>query len=115
MRLLAMSLIATGYLCCNAHVIKYTYDDSGNVPSIVGNITAHTANTWFGLVDYVSDLDGMLALSGVTKGNAAFTSHWKGLDHNQRWFEVDASYLGAKHFMDEERKILYMETNVSLI
>lgn len=30
MRLLAMSLIATGYLCCNAHVIKYTYDDSGN-------------------------------------------------------------------------------------
>lgn len=64
MRLLAMSLIATGYLCCNS--------ENGS---------------------YVFPVVGFHSLM-----SAAFTSHWKGLDHNQRWFEVDASYLGAKHF-----------------
>lgn len=100
--------------------------------------------------DHVSEMDGMLALSGATKDLSAVTighyslgpkgyvadwrdnlfvheyghyiqsqrfgpsfllaigmqsllstvgtSHSSGIDHKERWFEVDASYLGAKHF-----------------
>lgn len=99
---------------------------------------------------HVSEMDGMLALSGVTGGTSAVTighyslgpkgyvadwrdhlfvheyghyiqsqrfglsflpvigipsllsawktSGWENMEHRQRWFEVDASYLGAKHF-----------------
>lgn len=30
--------------------------------------------------------------------SAWFTSKWSGMEHNERWFEVNASKLGAKHF-----------------
>lgn len=30
--------------------------------------------------------------------SAAFTSNASGMEHDERWFEVDASNLGAKHF-----------------
>lgn len=30
--------------------------------------------------------------------SAALMQHLTGIDHENRWFEVDASYLGARHF-----------------
>lgn len=30
--------------------------------------------------------------------SAWFTSDWAGMDHGHRWFEVDASRCGARHF-----------------
>lgn len=30
--------------------------------------------------------------------SAGFTSHWKGMNHNDRWFEMSASRAGASHF-----------------
>ena len=44
----------------------------GLLNTFVGNTTADYLNL-FGGIDEVTELDGMLALSGVTKGNAAFT------------------------------------------
>ncbi len=118
----------------------------GIVNSALGNNIAHGLNL-LGAVDGVSNMDGMVAIGGVTKGNSAFTighysfgpksykATWKdhlfvheyghymqsqllgssylltigipslastvgigGNDHNSRWFEVDASRRGAKHF-----------------
>ncbi len=137
---------------------KFTW---GGLNSLVGNIVAHGLNI-FGAIDRVTEMEGMLALSGVTKGNsaftighlsfgpdnytadwrdhlfvheyghyiqsqrfgpfylkvvgvssllsAAFTSSWGGTIHLKRWFEVNASKLGAKYFekryggTDEERR-----------
>lgn len=125
---------------------KWTY---GYINSVIGNTVSQLYNT-IGKVDRVTDMDGMLALSGATKGNssvtighyslgpngyvadwrdhlfvheyghymqtqmwgplyfpviafpsiasAAFTSGLSGMKHNMRWFEVDASKLGARHF-----------------
>ena len=30
--------------------------------------------------------------------SAAFTSKWAGMDHDFRWFEIDASRCGARYF-----------------
>jgi len=116
------------------------------VNSSWGNSIAHSLNL-IGLVDNVSDMDGMVAVGGLFKGEKAFTlghysfgpnnytATWKdhlfvheyghymqsqiigssylltigvpsllsamkkdGRDHRSRWFEVDASRRGAKHF-----------------
>ena len=121
----------------------------GFLPTLAGNVIAHGCNL-AGKVDNVSDMEGMLALSGVTtKGraftvgcysmgpdgyqatwkdhlfvheyghyiqsqrmgpfyfqivaipsllSAAFTSKWAGMDHDFRWFEIDASRCGARYF-----------------
>lgn len=124
----------------------------GLVNSSIGNATAHVLNI-FGAVDDVTEMDGMLAISGVTgnsNSTAAFTlghysfgpdgytatwqnhlfvheyghyiqSQWLrtlylptiglaslesawyqkklgGGVHHNRWFEVNASRLGAEHF-----------------
>jgi len=50
-------------------VNKFTY---GGLNSLIGATTAHLFNT-VGMVDGVMDLNGMLALSGVTSGGKAFT------------------------------------------
>ena len=125
---------------------KWTW---GFVNSYVGNMTAHVLNV-FGKVDKVTAFDGMLALSGATSGNSAFTvghysfgpkgyvADWRdhlfvheyghyiqsqhfgplyfqvvaipsllsacctsslsGVEHKSRWFEKDASGLGANYF-----------------
>jgi len=126
---------------------KWTY---GIANSIIGNLASQVCNT-IGLVDGVTDMDGMLALSGVTKNqnsaftighyslgpknyvadwrdhlfvheyghyiqtqrwgvlyfpviaipslaSATFTSKWSHMEHKDRWFEVNASNLGAKYF-----------------
>lgn len=117
--------------------------------SFVGTFLAHIYNI-NGVIDQVTDLDGMLALSGVTTGSKAFTighlsfgpdgytatwkdhlfvheyghyiqsqwlgnfylptigkssllsawvtSKWANVPHSHRWFEVNASKLGANHF-----------------
>lgn len=112
-----------------------------------GNIIGHTTNM-MGLVDGVSNMDGLTAVGGITTDGKAFTigpysfgpkgysATWKdhtfvheyghyiqhkylgpfyiptigvpslssamgisgGLDHSDRWFEVDASRRGAEHF-----------------
>lgn len=48
---------------------KWTY---GGLNSAVGNLISHGVN-WAGMVDGVTEMDGMLALSGITEGSAAFT------------------------------------------
>lgn len=48
---------------------KFTYE----MPTTMfGNLVAHGANT-LGLIDEVSEMEGMMALSGVSPGNSAFT------------------------------------------
>ncbi len=125
---------------------KWTY---GGFVSFVGSLVSEIYNT-LGIVDRVTDLDGMLALSGATGGNSAMTighyslgpdnyvadwrdhlfvheyghyiqaqrmgslyfpivaipsllsawktSKWSGTQHGYRWFEVNASKLGAEYF-----------------
>lgn len=125
---------------------KITY---GLTNSLLGNFVAEAYNI-VGKVDGVTELDGMLALSGTTNGNSAFTighysfgpdnykADWRdhlfvheyghyiqsqilgpryliaialpslasaaftsgisGVEHKSRWFEVNASKLGANHF-----------------
>lgn len=125
---------------------KWTW---GFVNSLVGNYISEIYNT-IGVIDHVTDMDGLLALSGATEGNSAVTighyslgpknyvadwrdnlfvheyghyiqtqwmgitffpivampsllSAWKirewcGIPHKKRWFEVNASKLGAEHF-----------------
>lgn len=117
--------------------------------SLLGKWVSHGYNI-AGKIDGVTDMDGMLALSGATSGDAAMTighyslgpknytatwkdhlfvheyghyiqvqqwgplffpfiaipsfasaafiDNWSGIDHQYRWFEVNASRLGAKHF-----------------
>lgn len=121
----------------------------GAINSMIGNHSAHILNL-LGTVDNVTYMDGMLALSGVTNGEKAFTighysfgpkgytatwkdnlfvheyghyiqsqylgpvflpvigyhsltsagfiHKWSGIAHRDRWFEVNASKLGAKYF-----------------
>lgn len=126
---------------------KWTW---GITNSVLGNVIAHGANL-VGMVDNVTSMDGMLALSGITRGNAAFTlgfysfgpdnyvADWRDnlfvheyghyiqsqylgptylsivgvpsllsaakltthIQHEYRWFEVSASYLGSKYFDDK--------------
>lgn len=124
---------------------KWTW---GYTSSLVGRGTAHILN-FFGKVDEVTDMDGVLAVSGVTRKGAFTIGHysmgpdnyratWKdhlfvheyghyiqsqrlgpaflgfigipsmlsswglskvfGTEHSKRWFETNASKLGAKHF-----------------
>ena len=126
---------------------KWTW---GFVNSVVGYTVAQALNA-FGQIKYITDLDGMLAISGpmYSKGKAFTIAHysfgprhykadWRDhlfvheyghymqaqrmgigfmyivgipsllsaahitttgdMTHSERWFEVDASTLGAKHF-----------------
>lgn len=83
MRLLAMSLIATGYLCCNAHGIKYTYDDSGNRIKreiVIDHLFVHEYGHYIQAQRMGSMFFPVVGFHSLM--SAAFTSHWKGLDHN---------------------------------
>lgn len=40
----------------------------------------------------------MPAIAIPSVASAAFTSKWSGMKHKERWFEVNASKLGAKYF-----------------
>lgn len=48
---------------------KFTW---GGVQSLVGNTLGHRLNL-LGMVDNVTEMDGMLAIGGITNGSAAFT------------------------------------------
>ena len=40
----------------------------------------------------------MPAIAIPSVASAAFTSKWSGMKHKERWFEVNASKLGAEYF-----------------
>lgn len=44
------------------------------------------------------NLNVIMKIAIPSLASAAFTSKFSGVDHDERWFEVNASRLGAKYF-----------------
>lgn len=82
-----LTCLAALAVTATAYEVSYTYDAAGN--RILREPKTEVINR---AVRSLPDKD-IYRLS-----SAAFTSHWDGVDHNHRWFETNASRLGANYF-----------------